>query len=79
MGKGPDLKRYMDKNLSLTLNGKRIVKGVLRGYDQFMNLVLEEASEIVSSASEEKQIGTVVIRGNSVTQFEILWTDMNRG
>jgi small nuclear ribonucleoprotein G len=77
MGKGPDLKRYMDKNLSLTLNGKRIVKGVLRGYDQFMNLVLEEASEIVS-ASEEKQIGTVVIRGNSVTQFEILWTDMNR-
>jgi small nuclear ribonucleoprotein G len=78
MGKGPDLKRYMDKNLSLTLNGKRIVKGVLRGYDQFMNLVLEEASEIVS-ASEEKQIGTVVIRGNSVTQFEILWTDMNRG
>lgn len=43
MGKGPDLKRYMDKNLSLTLNGGRIVKGVLRGYDQFMNLVLEEA------------------------------------
>jgi small nuclear ribonucleoprotein G len=36
---GPDLKRYMDKHLSVKINANRRVTGVLRGYDQFMNMV----------------------------------------
>ena len=36
---GPDLKKYMEKNVSVKLNGNRLIKGTLRGYDQFMNLV----------------------------------------
>ena len=59
--KGPDLKRYMDKRLSLALNGNRTVSGVLRGYDQFMNIVVDEAMEEVS-ASEKNPIGMVVRR-----------------
>lgn len=70
-GGGPDLKRYMDKRLSLKLNGNRMVRGVLRGYDQFMNIVLDEAVEVPDKA-QEKQIGMVVIRGNSVIRFEVL-------
>lgn len=70
-GGGPDLKRYMDKRLNLKLNGNREVRGVLRGYDQFMNIVLDEAVEVPSKA-EERQIGMVVIRGNSVIRFEVL-------
>ena len=66
---GPDLKRYMDKSLKLKLNGNRCVRGVLRGYDQFMNVVLEQAVEV---DTEEKSIGMVVIRGNSIIQFEVL-------
>ncbi|CAN0143822.1 unnamed protein product [Ascophyllum nodosum] len=66
---GPDLKRYMDKNLLLKLNGNRTVKGVLRGYDPFMNLVLDDATD---PASSDKKMGMVIIRGNSVVQFEIL-------
>ena len=57
--KGPDLKRYMDKRLSLALNKGRTVEGYLRGYDQFMNIVLDNALEVVS-ASEKNQIGMVV-------------------
>ena len=30
----------MEKNVSVKLNGNRVIKGTLRGYDQFMNLVL---------------------------------------
>ncbi|KAG5182700.1 small nuclear ribonucleoprotein polypeptide G [Tribonema minus] len=70
-GGGPDLKRYMDKRLHLKLNGNREVRGVLRGYDQFMNIVLDEAVEVPSKA-EERLIGMVVIRGNSVIRFEVL-------
>ena len=65
---GPDLRRYMDKKLALRLNAGRRVTGVLRGFDQFMNLVLDETIEEVS-ASERNEIGMVVIRGNSVTMM----------
>jgi small nuclear ribonucleoprotein G len=69
---GPDLKRYMDKKLTLKINGNRVVRGVLRGYDQFMNIVLDEAVEVREKAAEEQSIGMVVIRGNSVIRFEVL-------
>ncbi|KAH9526450.1 hypothetical protein DERF_000542 [Dermatophagoides farinae] len=36
----------MDKRLSLKLNGNRQVTGILRGFDPFMNLVIDEAVEI---------------------------------
>ena len=42
-GYSADLKNYLDKRLRIKLNANRIVTGKLRGYDQFMNLVLEEA------------------------------------
>ena len=44
------------------LVGKRKLVGFLRGYDQFMNLVVEDAIELVS-LTEKNEIGTVVIRG----------------
>jgi small nuclear ribonucleoprotein G len=49
----------MDCRLAIKLNGNRKVAGVLRGFDQFMNMVLDETIEEVSS-SEKNQIGMVV-------------------
>ena len=54
----PDLKQYMDKKLSIKLNGKRSVTGVLRGFDQFMNLVLDAAIE--ETGAQSNKIGTIV-------------------
>ncbi|RKP26640.1 hypothetical protein SYNPS1DRAFT_13925 [Syncephalis pseudoplumigaleata] len=73
MGKTPtpELKKYMDKRLLIQLNGSRKVTGVLRGYDPFMNIVLDEAVEEVSS-SERNNIGMIVIRGNSIVSMEAL-------
>jgi small nuclear ribonucleoprotein G len=70
-GKGPDLKRYMERRMSVKLVANRRVTGTLRGYDQFMNLVLDDATEDVSS-TEQHDIGMVVVRGNSVIEFELL-------
>mmetsp|Transcript_4667 Transcript_4667/g.4415 ORF Transcript_4667/g.4415 Transcript_4667/m.4415 type:complete len:87 (-) Transcript_4667:458-718(-) len=66
--KGPDLKRFMDKRLRLSLNGNRKVVGTLRGYDAFLNVVLEETIDDLN----KDEIGTIVIRGNSISQFETL-------
>jgi small nuclear ribonucleoprotein G len=49
----------MDKRLSLQLNGSRRVTGILRGYDPFMNVVLDDTIEEVS-ATEKHDIGMVV-------------------
>jgi len=68
---GPDLKKYMDKNMIIKLNGNRKISGILRGYDQFMNLVIDNTVEEVSP-SERNEIGMVVIRGNSVVMMEPL-------
>ena len=61
----------MDKRLAIKLNGNRTINGTLRGFDQFMNLVLDETVEQVS-ATEQNSIGMVVIRGNSIVMIEAL-------
>ena len=53
------------------MNGNRKVSGVLRGFDQYMNLVLDEAVEEVST-TERTEIGMIVLRGNSVVIIEPL-------
>ncbi|KAL1975240.1 hypothetical protein VTN31DRAFT_3632 [Thermomyces dupontii] len=67
----PELKKYMEKRLFVQLNGNRKVIGVLRGYDVFMNIVLDEAVEEKASGEKER-LGMVVIRGNSVVMLEAL-------
>ncbi|KAG5460058.1 MAG: hypothetical protein BJ554DRAFT_7939 [Olpidium bornovanus] len=67
----PELKKYMDKRLFIQLNGQRRLTGVLRGYDPFMNLVVDDAVEELSP-SEKHNIGMVIIRGNSVVIMEVM-------
>ncbi|KAJ3071013.1 hypothetical protein HDU98_005937 [Podochytrium sp. JEL0797] len=67
----PELKKYMDKRVFMELNGNRKVSGVLRGFDPFMNVVLEDATEEVS-ATDRQDIGMIVIRGNSIIVMEAL-------
>lgn len=66
----PNLK-LMDKKLSLKLNGGRHVQGILRGFDPFMNLVIDECVEMANSG-QQNNIGMVVIRGNSIIMLEAL-------
>lgn len=61
----------MDKRIFLQLNGSRKVTGVLRGYDVFLNIVLDDAVEEKKSG-EKESIGQVIIRGNSVVMLESL-------
>ncbi|KAH8262856.1 hypothetical protein KR044_001023 [Drosophila immigrans] len=65
----PELKRYMDMKVMLKLNGGRTVSGILRGFDPFMNVVLENT---VEDTKKKNSIGMVVIRGNSIVMIEAL-------
>jgi len=44
------------------------VTGVLRGFDQFMNIVLDNCVEVTASGTNAA--GMVVVRGNSITAME---------
>lgn len=63
----------MDKKLFVQLNGSRQIIGVLRGYDVFLNIVLDEAVEQKANG-EHVKVGTVVIRGNSVVLMEVCYS-----
>ncbi len=49
----------MDKKVTVELQGKRRVTGVLRGYDIFLNIVLDEATEDTNPA-QKHNIGQAV-------------------
>jgi small nuclear ribonucleoprotein G len=66
---GADLKKLLEKRISVKINGNRTVSGVLRGFDATMNLSLYSAIE-EASATERNNIGTIVIRGSSVMTIE---------
>ena len=56
----------MDKKLFVHLQGGRKVSGVLRGYDLFLNLVLDDAMEETTPA-QKHPIGTVVRNSTRIT------------
>ena len=52
----PELGKYMDKRLAVALNGGRAVEGVLRGYDQFLNLVLDDEERTLVESVDDKPV-----------------------
>lgn len=66
----PELKRYLDKKVVINIQGGRRVQGTLRGFDVFLNLVVDDTLEFIRSEGsgnawkEAASCGTVV----SVTQ-----------
>lgn len=79
-GYGADLRKFMDLRVDLRLNGERRIAGKLKGYDQFMNIVLDEAIEILQNKNEKasevkkRNLGTIVIRGQSI----VLWENIDK-
>ncbi|KAL9622941.1 MAG: hypothetical protein Q9160_002659 [Pyrenula sp. 1 TL-2023] len=61
-----DLTKYMDKQINVKFNGGREVVGTLKGYDQLMNLVLDDVKETVrddEGNESSRPLGLVVARG----------------
>jgi len=59
------LEESVGKIVLVRLKGGRSLRGKLQGFDQHMNLVLEEADDI-SDANNSIRIGTIVVRGDNV-------------
>ena len=47
------------------LKGGKSIRGILKSFDQHLNLVIENAEELVEG-SPSKNLGTLIIRGDNV-------------
>lgn len=63
------LTKSLETRVLIKLKGRREIRGLLRGFDQHMNLVLDEAEEINiddEGQQEIKNLGTIIVRGDNV-------------
>jgi len=51
-----DLAKFIDKGVQVKLTGGRQVTGTLKGYDQLLNLVLDEAIEFLRDTLSQELI-----------------------
>ncbi|KAK3279610.1 Sm-like protein lsm7 [Cymbomonas tetramitiformis] len=68
-----DLGKYIDKSIRVKLSGGREVLGILKGYDQLLNLVLDETTEFLRDpedplriTDQTRPLGLIVCRGTAV-------------
>ncbi len=61
------LERSMNTKVSLLLKDNRVLDGKLVGYDEYMNMVLEDVEE--QGKENVRRLGTVILRGNNVVSI----------
>jgi small nuclear ribonucleoprotein len=61
------LEENLNKHVALLLKDNRVLDGVLTGYDDYMNMVLDDVEE--SGEESTKKLGTVIVRGSNVVRI----------
>ena len=59
------LEESVGKVVLIKLKGGKVIRGLLQGFDQHMNIVLEDADDI-SDANASQKLGTIIVRGDNV-------------
>lgn len=59
------LEESLDKVVLIKLKGDKIFRGSLQGFDQHMNLTLNDSQEILQD-DKTKDLGTIIVRGDNV-------------
>ncbi len=64
------LESFMNKRISLLLKDNRELVGKLVGFDDYMNMVLEDTEERTSEMT--RKLGVVILRGNNVVRMTLV-------
>ncbi|KAI5386976.1 U4/U6-U5 snRNP complex subunit lsm8 [Lathyrus oleraceus] len=80
MSAGPGLESLVDQTISVITNDGRNIVGVLKGFDQATNIILDESHERVYSTKEGVQqlvLGLYIIRGDNISVVGELDEDLD--
>jgi small nuclear ribonucleoprotein len=61
------LEENLNKQVALLLKDNRVLEGRLTGYDEYMNMVLDDAVEI---GKTRKEVGRILLKGDSITLLQ---------
>ena len=64
------MEKSLNKKILLKLKDGRVLEGKLTGFDDYMNMVIEDTDERTSDQS--RRLGTVVLRGNNVVSMSFV-------
>jgi U6 snRNA-associated Sm-like protein LSm7 len=69
-----DFAHYLNKKIIVNFSGGREAVGVLKGFDQVSNLVMDDVWEIIKDPSGVKEIsrrelGLIIVRGPNVNFY----------
>ena len=62
------LEESINKIVLIKLKGNKTIRGNLLGFDQHMNLLLDQSEEIPSEG-DAKSLGSIVVRGDNVVMI----------
>jgi small nuclear ribonucleoprotein len=62
------LQKSLGSTVLVRLRNGKVLRGLLKGYDQHMNIVLEDTDEIVGENTQNR-LGTIVVRGDSIVMI----------
>ena len=62
------LDESINKIVLIKLKGNKSIRGNLLGFDQHMNLLLDQSEEIPSEG-DAKSLGSIVVRGDNVVMI----------
>jgi len=63
------LEKSINQKLTLLLKDGRQIEGKLSGYDEYMNMVLEDVEETLKET--KRRLGTIILRGNNVVSISL--------
>ncbi|PNX47222.1 MAG: RNA-binding protein [Thermoplasmata archaeon M9B1D] len=63
------LEKSMNQKLILLLKDGRMIEGKLTGYDEYMNMVLDDVEETIEE--NKRRLGTIILRGNNVVSISL--------
>lgn len=59
------LDESINKIVLIKLKGNKVIRGNLQGFDQHMNLLLEQSEELLDE-DKTNSLGTIIVRGDNV-------------
>jgi len=62
------LEQSLGKTVLIRLRGGKSIRGMLRGFDQHLNLVLEKAED-VTDRDNAQELGLIIVRGDNVVMI----------
>ena len=62
------LDESINKKVLIKLKGDKTITGMLQGFDQHMNLLLDQSEEIPSEG-DSQSLGSIVVRGDNVVMI----------